>query len=173
MTDTGCFDCHHTHAGPELANICIGCPCPTRPLKATGKIRPTAESDGLHRFGCMTQGCGSARISSHNLTPAEADSEARTAGWTIWAGTTQNGADSTAIYCPTHAGKHSEPGVGELVEDEWDAEWDAECDTCMTNAATDDPGFDGTEQAAEEWADDHVCESITRTLPPKTRTVAA
>jgi hypothetical protein len=130
---------------------------------------PTKPPD-LHRFGCMTKGCGSARTSSRNLTSAQADSEARTAGWTIWSGTTRSGADSIATYCPSHSSKTqiNDPD-GEILE----TGWDAECDTCMVNAATDDPAFDGTEQAAEEWADDHVCESITRTLPPKTRTVAA
>jgi len=117
----------------------------------------------------MTQGCGSARISKLGSTPAEAASNARTAGWTIWAGTTQNGAESTAIYCPSHSSKTqiNDPD-GETPE----TGWDAECDTCMVEA-TDNPAFDGTEQAAEEWADDHACESHTRTLPPKTRTVAA
>jgi hypothetical protein len=26
-----CPDCGHLHAGPSLAGICVGCPCPTRP----------------------------------------------------------------------------------------------------------------------------------------------
>jgi hypothetical protein len=117
----------------------------------------------------MTKDCGTARTSSRNLTPAQADSEARIAGWIIWRGTTRSGAQSTGIYCPTHSNRAAE-NDGDVDEE---TGWDAECDTCMTNAATDDPAFDGTEQAAEEWADDHICESHTRTLPPKTRTVAA
>ena len=59
-------------------------------------------STDLHRFGCMTADCGSARISGLNLTQAQADSEARVDGWTIWRGTTRGGAESTAIICPFH-----------------------------------------------------------------------
>lgn len=160
MTDTTCPDCHHQHQGPKLAGICIGCPCETIPV-----VPPDP-----HHFVCMTGGCNMSRISSasHN-TASEAETNARTAGWSIWSGTTRSGAPSFAVFCPLHNGHVAE------TDDDEDKEtgWDAECDTCMTNAATDDPSFDGTEQAAEEWADDHVCESITRTLPPKTRTVAA
>jgi hypothetical protein len=27
-----CNSCGHQHAGPQLANICIGCPCPREAL---------------------------------------------------------------------------------------------------------------------------------------------
>lgn len=155
-----CLDCQHTHAGPELAGICIRCPCETRPIKPPNP----------HHFVCMTDGCNRSRISELAFkTMAQAETNARTAGWIIWSGTTRSGAESTAIFCPTHTGKTSETDTA--VDEE--TGWDAECDTCMTNAATDDLAFDGTKQAAEEWADDHVCESSTRTIPPKTRTVAA
>jgi hypothetical protein len=30
---TGCPDCGHTHEGPGLAGICVGCPCPYRPAE--------------------------------------------------------------------------------------------------------------------------------------------
>ena len=66
------------------------------------------------------------------------------------------------VHCPTHNGHASETD-SEPAE----TGYDAECDTCMVNAATDDPAFDGTEQAAEEWLDDHVCESIGRVIQPR------
>jgi len=28
-----CPDCGHVHAGPELGGICVGCPCPARPVR--------------------------------------------------------------------------------------------------------------------------------------------
>jgi hypothetical protein len=43
MTATPCTDCSHTHTGPSLASICIGCPCETRPGPATLPSIPPAE----------------------------------------------------------------------------------------------------------------------------------
>jgi hypothetical protein len=160
MTDTGCFDCHHAHAGPELGNICIGCPCQTRPLKVSD----------LHRFGCMTKGCHTAMTSRRNLTAAEADSEARMKGWIVWSGTTLNGADSTGIYCPEHGNRAAQ------ADDPEDAEtgFDAECENCFTTASEDwGSDFDGTEECAEEWMEDHTCEPTTRLIRPTRKQAVA
>jgi len=37
----------------------------------------------------------------------------------------------------------------------------------MVNAASDAPGFDGTEEAAEEWMEEHVCEAHTSIIRPR------
>ncbi len=37
-----CVDCQHTHVGPALGGICIGCPCPNRPGTAPAQTDPAA-----------------------------------------------------------------------------------------------------------------------------------
>jgi len=129
------------------------------------------DTTDLHRFGCMTKGCGAARTSTRNLTQGQADSEARTAGWTIWAGTTLSGADSTAIYCPNHSSKTQ---INDPDGETPDTGYDAECDSCYHKASEDwGSDFDGTEECAEEWMEDHTCEPTTRLIRPTRKQAVA
>ena len=36
MSMNRCAACGHTHEGPGLAGICVGCPCPVRPEQPAG-----------------------------------------------------------------------------------------------------------------------------------------
>ena len=110
-------------------------------------------------YTCQTLGCGN-RIEG-DVTPA-LETTARVAGWAVWRGTTRGGVMCSAVHCPTHNG-HASEAAAEPAE----TGWDADCDTCMVNAATDDPGFDGTEEAAEEWMEEHVCESHVNIIRPR------
>jgi hypothetical protein len=161
MTDTACLDCRHTHAGPQLAGICIGCPCETIPV-----VPPDP-----HHFVCMTGGCNRSRISSatHN-TASEAETNARAAGWSIWSGTTRSGAPSFAVFCPLHNGHVAEDQDGEPVEDEWDAE----CDTCDSTASeewSDEAPL--TEADAEDWMSEHRCEPQVNLIRPTRKQAVA
>ena len=47
-----CPDCKHTHTGPELGWICIGCPCGTQPKVLTDRLKSAAAA----RLAAVPQG---------------------------------------------------------------------------------------------------------------------
>lgn len=144
-----CTVCRHEHAGPELAGICLGCPC-------------TATS-GVGGFKC--QGCGHAIVFRQQPEGGTSmESAARARGWRVWRGTTFGGAVKQLVVCPACAGTAS-------VEITAGQSWTAECDTCGASMAEDweddrDPGEAFTEEDARRWRRDHECEPSITIHPP-------
>lgn len=85
----------------------------------------------------------------------------RVAGWRIWAGETIGGQHAEVVICPACWGL---TGVDD--ETQMPTGFDAECGTCLERASHEDRHFDGTEAAAEEWADEHQCDPDTRVVRP-------
>lgn len=119
----------------------------TDPFTATIAARKTAD---LPVIACQ--------MCRHTFTGTE--SEARAVRWTVWTGTTMSGREVRVVYCHRHTDEN-----GDAVE----SGFDAECFTCGEKAS--DGEFDGTEEDAEAWMDDHVCEPDMRLIKPKVFTL--
>lgn len=103
---------------------------------------------------CQAQGCRKFRPA--NMT----DSDARAIGWMVWEGATLGGSTTSVRYCPTHAGRTEDAAEAQEIG------FDARCYTCG-DEATDETDFEGTEEAAEGWMEEHVCESDVSLIRPK------
>lgn len=106
------------------------------------------------RDECQAKGCKKYRPA--NMT----DSDVRAIGWMVWEGQTLGGGSQEVRFCPTHAGRTEEAAEAQ------EAGFDAHCHTCG-DEASDDSDFDGTEEEAEGWMEEHVCESDVSISRPK------
>jgi len=91
MTD--CIDCNHQHAGADLAGICVGCPCASRP-SATAEPSPSPSPSCLH---CTAIAGPAPGVSLTELV------------WLRHQGETLTGAPIDAWVCPRCRGLNHEP----------------------------------------------------------------
>lgn len=106
---------------------------------------------------CQSKGCKKYRPTGMT------DSDVRAIGWMVWEGQTLGGGALEVRYCPTHAGRTEEDAEAQ------ETGFDARCHTCGEDAS-DEADFEGTEEAAEGWAEEHVCESDVSVIRPKVAT---
>jgi hypothetical protein len=85
---------------------------------------------------------------------------ARGLGWRIWDGQTMGGKDQSVRLCPRCMAGEKPAIVG--------GGWDATCDTCdaLMSEDEDQDTDEITEDDAESWCSNHICDSEGRTVPP-------